>query len=428
MIKFNSVRLALGMKTMILYMISLIMVLVIYNVHMSSNVDSMLNEHNNVISNGFLTSQIIYHKELPPFARRPLTTFLIESVANIFKITPGKAFILINFACLYISGVLLTLLSLKLYRNFRSVLLTILVYFSSFSILFAFFPPIFTYDEPLQYCFIFGSFIAFLEKRWMLFALFFFMAMVARESTVFLLPGIYLLFPVVEKYISKAVGISNSKKFIILSMPLVMYLVFIISFIESNQLWIAFGEELTDRFSCLYANFKNEKFTIETITSFFLTIGPFLYFLKVYFTTSSPGPSEKQFIKAFWLCLIINTPIVVAATFAREARLFVLPLFFLWPFAGCFLSSELKLLSTYNYVHSVLRNLKYLAIFIFLNWINYLISFEVYSPSFGVQEDNYFNEYLFVLIFIMITHFLLRSFMRLTQTMKKTTTPKNILD
>src|SRR5690606_1789450 len=66
-------------------------------------------------------------------------------------------------------------------------------YFLTFSIVFAFFPPIFTYDEPLQYCFLFLGILALIHDKWVYYCIFFFFAMVARESSAFLLPGFILI-------------------------------------------------------------------------------------------------------------------------------------------------------------------------------------------------------------------------------------------
>ena len=51
----------------------------------------------------------------------------------------------------------------------------------------------------------------------------------------------------------------------------------------------------------------------------------------------SAGKSENvRFAQAALLTAAINTPIVFVSASAREARLFALPLVFLWPFLGAY--------------------------------------------------------------------------------------------
>ena len=163
---------------------------------MLSDVDSMLNEKNDVISNVFLTSQITYHKEFAPFARRPLTTFLIEKAASWLGITLGNAFIWVNFSLLFLSGLLLFRLSNVMNPGFLKGIGNIIIYFLSFSVLFAFFPPVFSYDEPLQYCLIFAGLTSFLKKQWTGYVLWFAAAMIARENTAFIIVGLTFSAPV----------------------------------------------------------------------------------------------------------------------------------------------------------------------------------------------------------------------------------------
>ncbi|MGB7395302.1 MAG: hypothetical protein WA913_12990, partial [Pricia sp.] len=123
------------------YLVALLFTLMIFGLHMLPNMDSMLNENNTRISHGFLKSQIDYHQEIAPFARRPLTSFLIESAMQHLGLRPGHAFILINFLLLFLSGTLLFRLSKTLKATTAQGLINLCVYFLSFSVLFAFFPP-----------------------------------------------------------------------------------------------------------------------------------------------------------------------------------------------------------------------------------------------------------------------------------------------
>ncbi len=395
------------LKRLTPYFICLVIVGILLQIHMSREVDSMLNERNTIISNGFLTSQINYHKTFAPFARRPMTSALIETTANSFNISLGKAFIWVNFTLLFISGVLLYYLSRILNQSRLYSNLNIIFYFLTFSLLFAFFPPIFTYDEPLQYCFVFMSLIAFFKQKWVAYICFFTLAMIARESSIFLLPGLGL-FPQIHNHNGPSLfSTTHLKRLVILFFPVVLYAAFIFFFLQKNALWGGTMDEMTSRFSCFSENFRNRQNSVETVASLLMTLGPFAYFLVLYFKNNSPYLLEKKLARAFLLTCAINTVIVITATFAREARLFALPLFFVWPVFSAIFWKEVEPIASLRLLREFLRRWPYLIIFLFATFINYLISFKIYEPNFP-GKDNYFNEYLFCITFVLSFHFILR--------------------
>lgn len=376
---------------------------------MSSEVDSMLNEKNNVISNKLLTSQITYHKEFAPFARRPITTFLIESVVRYTGITAGSAFIRVNFTLLFLSGLLLFRLSRKLDSGFIKGICNIIIYFFSFSVLFAFFPPIFSYDEPLQYCLIFAGLHSFLEKRWAAYLFWFTAAMIARESTAFVILGIVFLTNIQDLNHRRDSFFLKFGHFILIGLPVLLYFGFIVLFIDIHELYGGTQDEFQTRFSSLKVNFMDTQSSIETITSLVVTLGIFSYFLMASNYHHHPTQNEKKFIRAFILSSILNTVIVLIAAFSREARLFSLPLVFLWPLMTQYCFAEFQLLRSFNTYLQCFANLKYLITFFLFTVVNYMISFTVYVPSFP-SDDNYFNEYVFLSLQIICLHYLLRHF------------------
>lgn len=391
------------------YFVSLVLVFFIFKIHMLSDVDSMLNEKNTVISNIFLTSQIDYHKELAPFARRPLTTFLIENVSNRLDITLGESFIWVNFSLLFLSGILLFRLSRVMDSGFFKGIFNLIVYFLSFSILFAFFPPIFSYDEPLQYCLIFAGLTSYLKKQWTGYLFWFTAAMIARENSAFLVLGLALSAPMQSLNYRKGLSSAQLGHSILIGFPILLYLVFIVFFIEANELWEGTQNEFLTRFSCFTENFKDTPSSIETIISLLLTVGIFIYFLLASFPRHNPGPKENKFVRAFIVSCTLNTLIVLMAAFSREARLLALPLVFLWPLMGQFCLREIRLLLTFKNYLLCFSNWKYAALIGILTLANYFISFKIYVPSFP-PSDNYFNEYLFLSLQLMCLHYMLRHY------------------
>jgi hypothetical protein len=118
---------------------------------------------------------------------------------------------------------------------------------------------------------------------------------------------------------------------------------------------------------------------------------------------------ENRFIRAFIISGVINTIVVLVAAFSRESRLFALPLVFLWPLIISICYGEIRLLLSVSIYYRCFANWKYIATFGILTLVNILLSFKVYVPGFP-SADNYFNEYLFILLQLMCLHFLLRHY------------------
>ncbi|MDF0707741.1 hypothetical protein [Flagellimonas okinawensis] len=392
------------------YLISAGLSFLIFKVHMLVEVDSMLNEKNDVISNGFLTSQITYHKEFAPFARRPLTTLLVEQVSNGLGITLGKAFVWVNFFLLFLAGVLLFRFSREMGSGYVKGIMNIIFFFLSFSVLFAFFPPIFSYDEPLQYCLLFAGMTCFLRRQWMGYVLWFTAAMIARENTAFLIPGLLAFLPDLHPKGHRLYSSEHLLDYLLIGSPILIYAAFLVFFMEWNGLWIPTQMEFQDRLLSIKENFRDAQSSIETLISIVLTLGMFVYFIFGPIG-HAPKKTEKKFVRAFVLSCSVNTVAVLVGALAREARLFSLPLIFLWPIMGQYCSMEISLLLSYKTYVACFSRLKYMALLGILTLLNYLVSFKVYQPS-SHPADNYFNEYLFTALMIMYVHYLLRQYTR----------------
>ncbi|MCK0146456.1 hypothetical protein MWU78_12445 [Arenibacter sp. F26102] len=397
------------MKNYLQYIISFLFVLLIYAIHMMPVSDSMLNENNTKLSHVFLASQIRYHQEFAPFARRPLTSLLIEGSSGTFGITLGESFVLVNLLLLFFSGLLIYKISLKLNATRGQALFNQVAYFLTFSILFAFFPPVFSYDEPLQYCLIMLSIMALIQEKWRHYVPLFLMATIARESTVFLWPGLVIIFSGLSLKSKNMWSPTIRKKLFLLFLPLPLYGIYLGIFLWATGIWKETSEVVANRLSCYFQNFGTYSSSVETIVSFFLVLGPSLYFLYMSIKPKAFTLLEKKYVLAFLLALVINSPIVMAATLARETRLFALPLFFIWPLVGQLFGKELRLLiRPYLYLDCI-KDWRYSMLLLLLSSISYAVAFRLYIPSFP-SKDNFFNEYLFVMLLIMSVHFVLVTF------------------
>lgn len=401
-----------SMKNYWPYLVSFLFVLLIYGIHMLPVSDSMLNENNTELSNVFLASQIRYHQKFAPFARRPLTSLLIEGSSGIFGITLGESFVLVNLLLLYFSGLLVYILSIALNASKGQALFNQVSCFLTFSILFAFFPPVFSYDEPLQYCLIMLGILALIREKWLYYIPIFLLAIIARESTVFLMPGLAIIFSGFSLKAKNMWSMSVKRKLLLLFVPLPLYAIYLGTFLWTTDIWKETSEVAANRLSCYFQNFGTYASSVESIVSFFLVLGPGLYFLYMSNKPKVFTALEKNYVQAFLLAVVINTPIVMVAALARETRLYALPLIFLWPMAGQLFGKELLSLLRVRVYLSGLKDWRFLLLLGFSCYINYLVSFKIYVPSFP-PKDNFFNEYLFILLFIVSVHFLINIFDKL---------------
>ena len=370
---------------------------------MLPSMDSMLNENNTRISHVFLRSQIDYHNELPPFARRPLTTALMYGLSDIFKLKAGYSFIIINFSLLFLSSILLFRLSVQLNASRKMAIANMLIYFSSFSVLFAFFPPVFTYDEPLQYCLIFSSLILLFKKKWIWFIAFFTLALVARETSALLLPATALISfsansPWKQKILKKKVWIIST-----LLLPLVFYCIYLVVFMWSNDMIDAAQSEMGSRYSCFLENFESLRNTTESAISLYIVLVPFIYLSLIAYRKKSAFIYRKKFILAFWLTVLINTPIVILTAFARESRLFALPLLFLWPVCAQLFGENLLEVFSLNSLKLLLKKWYFILSFMILNLGNYILCYHFYADL-GLGDNTFFKEYLFISNLFLVYH------------------------
>ena len=404
---------------------------------MLPNMDSMLNENNTRISHGFLKSQIEYHQEIAPFARRPVTSLLINLAMDEWGLRSGHAFILINFTALFLSSLLLFRLSIILRASRWQALGNMTLYFLSFSVLFAFFPPVFSYDEPLQYCFILGALIALEKRKHFPYILFFTMALITRETSMLLLPAFIFLFAARpgkadekinhlatiwriirqgkdQRLLRQASGHSNldyqEKKeardygllLFLIVLPLIVYGVYLLFFLFGFDQFQDTRIEITSRYSCFLENFENTKNTVESMTSLYLALAPFLYLVAVNYTEYRHRP----WVRAFLLTAAINTPLVILTAFARETRLFALPLLLLWPVFLQIFGPYLNLFTRRNLYIKTFSNWRYLLTFMSFNALNYWFCFRLYREL-GLGENTFFAGYLFIVNVLISVHFLL---------------------
>lgn len=392
---------------------SLICTIICLTIHILPISNSMINrktETQNIeklpISNDYLSSCVEFHKIEPAFAKRPLTTFIVDSFSKFTTLNIGISFVFINFFILFLVGFLIFHLSLSIGNSTKASTLAIVCFFLSFTILFSFFPSNYSYDEPLQYLFILIAMLSIQKRNWLVFIPSFFIALVARESTIILLPSL-ALFLISEKGI---VPQKYIKRFIVLAIPVLLYILFLYLFLKHLGINKESESDFITRFSFAKYNFQDTEFSNESIISLFLALGIQSYFIFWFSKSSKLSSIENKLIKSFILAFIINSVIVLTTAKARETRLLALPLIFAWPILGNVFITEFQLVKTEFFKSKIYKKWLPILLFLFLCCLSIVISKYIYTPTEPDRPDNLFHEYLSISLVLISSHFLIRSY------------------
>jgi hypothetical protein len=244
-----------------------------------------------------------------PFTARPVTTFVIESIGAATTLSPWWSFILAQLLFLTAAAYALARLSERLDSD---PLFTLATFFLSFTVLFSFVTPNDSYDEAAQYLFLFLSLNALLLKRDASFALLYFFALLARETSALLLPGLIVL------------GWESRKSAWKFALPVAAFALYYLTRNAAPD---------PNRFLYWARNFKDIKTTFESLVSLCMALAlP----VALYGSTRRLGSmrAHAPWLRAFFLGVALNSPVIFFFAYARESRLFALPLVFLWPLCG----------------------------------------------------------------------------------------------
>jgi hypothetical protein len=257
-------------KIFVVHVVCLFSVFINFILHVIGSKNSMINFvkinsnkiEGELITDGFLPWAIEYHKTLAEFVRRPITSFFIDLFSKFIE--PKWAFVVVNYGFLFFCGLLIYFIAKHFGGSFKESILNVLIFYFSFTILFAFFIPIATFDEPAQYFFVLLSYYFILKRKYLYFVAFFSLAIIARESSLFLLP--FFMFLLVDfnlDYLSlkKAITVKNSA---IILIPIVVFCIYLFMFYENNPQFIEESKiSFWSRFSIIERNF----YDVEKTTS-----------------------------------------------------------------------------------------------------------------------------------------------------------------
>lgn len=317
----------------------------------------------------------------PAFARRPLTTWSISAL-NAIGLTPKQGFIAIGLLGFLLSGMLVSGLARQVGAGERTALLSQALFHGSPTVLMAWFDPLYTYDEPLQYAALLLSLLLLLRARWVPFTMAFAVALLARETSLLLLPAFVLLAP--DRRAAAVAGL-------VAVGVLAAWLALVSLGASAPEL----TEDLARRSGYAALNLSSAR--IGETTGFLLLVLALPLFLAVRRSSSVPAAWRRSFL----LAMLLNIPLVLVGAYAREARLFALPLVVLWPWLGPALHSELQVLGGWRAaLKALLVPWKAFALIVLGVGITFA-AYRGFLLTAGWQEDNLFHEMLIAQLLIM---------------------------
>lgn len=330
----------------------------------------------------YLKEALIYHKTNPVFVKRKATTYLVETLSSVSGLSIADAFVVINYLLLFLHGILLYHWLQSFELNEKQRCITIILYYASFSMFFIFFPPVYSYDEPLHYACIYAALIAYQRNHRILFTLLFAGSCVIRESSLLLVPFFILMewakYPSIKK---------STPLFLSLFIACIGY-IFYRSFIANEG--YSMNDEILARKEAFFLNFKDLPSLSESLFSFFNTVFFPLYFIWEYERRYPSKPVERHHISYATFLVIMNSLLVFLGMLAKESRLFFLPMLLLLPF---YIRMYIRLNAMFQL--AVLRRLVTDIYFMFqavvLIGLSWFLSFQLFTSYYSL-----INEYCFL--------------------------------
>lgn len=366
---------------------------------------------NQIVQDGFLTWAVDYHHHLLEFKKRPIAIFLMEKFAQIFNVRISLAFVFVNFFLQFLGGLLVYYLS-RLYQNqHKEALLSAVFYFFSFSILLAYFIPIATVDEPVQYFFILLSFLALQKKQHLFFIVFFTMATISRETSLLLLPIIVLFFMELDLKRLASQKFQVLKVAVISGLPVLIYIIYSIWFYKENPQLV---EETKTLFSQKFSYYKTKNFldfdhSIQTLMSI-ISVNLLPIFLIIYYRIKHQvSPLESKLFSAFWITFSINFVLVILSAYVEESRVLTLPYLILFPIFGKILNKVIRFNKAFFKYLFNWKNILFLIAVTTLSWKLFKLGSKLtnYKPH---ENLNLFVEYntlaiLFIVLVLLYNRF-----------------------
>lgn len=333
------------------------------------------------LTQDYIAQVIEDHRSGPDisFRRRPLTTWCLDALSST-GIAPKTAFVAWGFALFFLSGLLIRALALSAGSGGLQASIAQAAFHLSPTVLCAWFDPMYTYDEPLQYAAFLAALLAAMCRQNILAVLAMAVSLIAHETSAFLLPA-FLLLP----------NTSWKLRWTLAAAPIALFILFLIVFLPSAGIASDSAHDALLRLETLAFNFSSPAMAAETIGYLLMTLLlPTVLLLR----TNRDGTSQPWLMRAFWIALVLNTAAVLVAAKAREARVFALPLLLGWPLLGAAISAQLDRLGGLRAVWRLLRRPLRMALLICGVLAIHVAVRHFFPLSTNVPGDNLWHEYL----------------------------------
>ena len=318
------------------------------------------------------------------FSKRPATTGIQRVLKNKFNIPVQFSFNLIAALSLFLTGVLLTLITKNFAgQRYGSNIIILSFFYLSFPVFFAFYPRINSYDDPLQYLFLLLTIYLLLNNKFIFSIGAFSLACITRETS-------FLFYPIFAIHLLKGPNIKSIiKPSIILLIPPLAYLLVMKAITGSNSNLISTYYLVNTRFYFWKYNFSDAYKSFETFYTIIITTGIpfFLFFIK----KVKLQYSQEQYLKISKIIFILNTLLVLISARAREARLFFIPVLLFIPLLPYYIDYFYSILRSYK---SILN--KYLAIILLSGMVLSIL----YDPDIGFASY-FFKMYGFIYLIVL---------------------------
>lgn len=310
----------------------------------------------------------------PAFARRPWTTIGIGMLTSV-GLAPKQAFITVGLCGFFFAGVLVYLIAMRLGFGDRNALWSQALFHLSPTVLCAWFDPLYTYDEPIQYAAALGALLALLHQRWVIYVPALLLALMARETSLLLLPAFFLVAPRRRPaLVATLVSASLFAAWIMMA--------------PHGASVSDIAADLSRRSGYFALNFSSVRIG-ESVGFMLLVLALPIFLLLRHRALISPGLS-----RAFVIVLVLNTPLVLVGAYAREARLFALPLLIAWPWLGTALIAEIDRHGGWRGLLRAFRSPLNALLLIAATAIIVVGAHAGFALTATGQEDNLFHELL----------------------------------
>ncbi len=312
------------------------------------------------------------------FRRRPLTTWCVDAIAA-SGLGAKAAFILWGFSLFLAAGMLVHALARALGSSQPQALVAQAAFHLSPTVLCAWFEPMYTYDEPLQYAAFLLALLAAWRGHALAAALCMAISIIAHETSLLLLPAL----AAVPRH-------SPAARWVLMIAPPVLFAAFLLAFLPAAGIASSSAGDALARLGTIGFNFSNAAMAGETVGYLLMT----LLFPALLLWRSGRRGASPGLTRAFWIALALNTAAVLWAAKAREARVFALPLLIAWPLLGKALADVAAAFGGWRVLLKRCLKPRILALLTIGSAAAYLAVRRAFVLSSNVPGDNLWHEFL----------------------------------